>query len=212
MMTCRGSRTTGRPLRRTPAEPAFAALVHLQRRRYPACERGGCSSVGRAPGCGPGGRGFESHQPPHRRKSRLRRMTFVGIAASQSGCKEAGKARLRGAARPIRFRRRRRYAAAHGPVAQRIERRTSNPCAEVRLLPGPLRGAIRPAARAMMIAPRSRFDPLRSWPPRAKPVPAADQSVQGRCSAAAGTNPLRDRLPVRALSAGVCLLACPARS
>src|SRR6266508_5118228 len=25
-----------------------------------------------------------------------------------------------------------------GPVAQRIERRTSNPCAEVRLLPGPL--------------------------------------------------------------------------
>ena len=26
---------------------------------------GGRSSVGRAPGCGPGGRGFESHRPPH---------------------------------------------------------------------------------------------------------------------------------------------------
>src|SRR5438874_2712858 len=31
--------------------------------------RGGGSSVGRAPGCGPGGRGFESPPPPHRRKS-----------------------------------------------------------------------------------------------------------------------------------------------
>jgi hypothetical protein len=56
-----------------------------------ASRRGGGSSVGRAPGCGPGGRGFESHPPPL------------------------------------------------GPVAQRIERRTSNPRAEVRLLPGPLR-------------------------------------------------------------------------
>lgn len=27
--------------------------------------RGGCSSVGRVPGCGPGCRGFESHQSPH---------------------------------------------------------------------------------------------------------------------------------------------------
>ncbi len=26
---------------------------------------GGCSSVGRAPGCGPGGRGFEPHRSPH---------------------------------------------------------------------------------------------------------------------------------------------------
>jgi hypothetical protein len=29
----------------------------------PVC--GGCSSVGRAPGCGPGCRGFKSHHPPH---------------------------------------------------------------------------------------------------------------------------------------------------
>ena len=26
---------------------------------------GGCSSAGRAPGCGPGGRGFEPHHSPH---------------------------------------------------------------------------------------------------------------------------------------------------
>ena len=26
---------------------------------------GGCSSVGRAPGCGPGGRGFNPHHSPH---------------------------------------------------------------------------------------------------------------------------------------------------
>ena len=26
---------------------------------------GGCSSVGRAPGCGPGGRGFKSRHSPH---------------------------------------------------------------------------------------------------------------------------------------------------
>src|SRR5207244_1473668 len=31
--------------------------------------RGGGSSVGRAPGCGPGGRGFESRPPPHRTES-----------------------------------------------------------------------------------------------------------------------------------------------
>ena len=32
--------------------------------RYPGWPRGGGSSVGRAPGCGPGGRGFESRPPP----------------------------------------------------------------------------------------------------------------------------------------------------
>src|SRR5579875_3559405 len=29
---------------------------------------GGCSSVGRAPGCGPGCRGFKSHHSPRRRR------------------------------------------------------------------------------------------------------------------------------------------------
>lgn len=31
----------------------------------PSLACGGCSSVGRAPGCGPGGRGFKSHHSPH---------------------------------------------------------------------------------------------------------------------------------------------------
>ena len=31
----------------------------------PAADCGGCSSVGRAPGCGPGCRGFNSHHSPH---------------------------------------------------------------------------------------------------------------------------------------------------
>src|SRR5687767_5950591 len=34
---------------------------------YTADARGGGSSVGRAPGCGPGGRGFESRPPPSAR-------------------------------------------------------------------------------------------------------------------------------------------------
>jgi hypothetical protein len=34
------------------------------RPRYAVAARGGGSSVGRAPGCGPGGRGFESRPPP----------------------------------------------------------------------------------------------------------------------------------------------------
>src|SRR6266542_6460738 len=79
------SRSNDRERKR--AEPASAEDAAILR------VRGGGSSVGRAPGCGPGGRGFESHPPP----------------------------------------------SEPGPVAQRIERRTSNPCAEVRLLPGPCR-------------------------------------------------------------------------
>jgi hypothetical protein len=31
----------------------------------PKFDNGGCSSAGRAPGCGPGGRGFKSHHSPH---------------------------------------------------------------------------------------------------------------------------------------------------
>ena len=42
---------------------------------------------------------------------------------------------------------------AAGPVAQWIEQRTSNPCAEVRFLPGPLEEA--PAERAFSSSPRA---------------------------------------------------------
>ena len=40
------------------------AAVPAQDPSYHAAQRGGGSSVGRAPGCGPGGRGFESPPPP----------------------------------------------------------------------------------------------------------------------------------------------------
>ena len=46
------------------------------------------------------------------------------------------------------------YPPPHGPVAQRIERRTSNPCAEVRLLPGPSSGADGTSAAAHKPLPR----------------------------------------------------------
>ena len=49
-----------------PAVPRVPVALHRvePNRRYPASSRGGGSSVGRAPGCGPGGRGFESRPPP----------------------------------------------------------------------------------------------------------------------------------------------------
>ena len=40
--------------------------------------RGGSSSVGRAPGCGPGGRGFKSHLSPHNFPAPQRRGFFFG--------------------------------------------------------------------------------------------------------------------------------------
>ena len=46
------------------------------------------------------------------------------------------------------------YPPPQGPVAQRIERRTSNPCAEVRLLPGPSFGAEGTSAAAHKPLPR----------------------------------------------------------
>src|SRR5215207_7863361 len=50
---------------------------------------GGCSSVGRAPGCGPGCRGFESHHSPHwlhgmfqSGMSVSRAVSFTGVPAT----------------------------------------------------------------------------------------------------------------------------------
>jgi hypothetical protein len=50
---------------------------------YPVQARGGGSSVGRAPGCGPGGRGFESPPPPLRLRNHdpHRDAADVGVAA-----------------------------------------------------------------------------------------------------------------------------------
>ena len=43
---------------------------------------GGCSSVGRAPGCDPGCRGFESRQPPQQVGGRFRPPTFSSSASA----------------------------------------------------------------------------------------------------------------------------------
>ena len=43
---------------------------------------GGCSSVGRAPGCGPGGRGFKSHHSPHKEKRTIAATGCNGLIAS----------------------------------------------------------------------------------------------------------------------------------
>ena len=43
-------------------------IAPLESPGYPGCDGqvdGGRSSAGRAPGCDPGCRGFESHRPPH---------------------------------------------------------------------------------------------------------------------------------------------------
>src|SRR4029079_6203819 len=57
-----------RPARPPPAPSRIACAAGRPRPepspRYPASPRGGGSSAGRAPGCGPGGRGFESRPPP----------------------------------------------------------------------------------------------------------------------------------------------------
>ena len=73
-----------RPPRRANDADAGRAWGRLTR-RYPCFGRGGGSSVGRAPGCGPGGRGFESRPPPleSARTSRLpRRWAGDGLASA----------------------------------------------------------------------------------------------------------------------------------
>ena len=52
-------------LAQTPAGTLHAARV--VRETHLGLSHGGCSSAGRAPGCGPGCRGFESRHSPHRK-------------------------------------------------------------------------------------------------------------------------------------------------
>ena len=53
-------RRTGNPVLRSSAGPVCSS----RRRSSPASQHGGRSSVGRAPGCGPGCRGFKSRRSP----------------------------------------------------------------------------------------------------------------------------------------------------
>ena len=58
------------PAAETPTERPVAACM-IPPPRHSRGSRGGCSSVGRAPGCGPGGRGFKSRHSPHARPVRV---------------------------------------------------------------------------------------------------------------------------------------------
>ena len=111
--------------------------------------RGGGSSVGRAPGCGPGGRGFESRPPPSRVPGR--RTPAAGGAGLRCTPRAADGTSLSrpvphstgssGDAPPATRRAPENWSVTLKlrPRSSAEERRTSNPRAEVRLLPGPLR-------------------------------------------------------------------------
>ena len=59
-------------------------MLRMCRWRVLACDDGGRSSVGRAPGCGPGCRGFKSHRPPQYLCG------FPGLAAGGAPASGAG--------------------------------------------------------------------------------------------------------------------------
>ncbi len=58
--------------KKKPVLQYFFLSIHLEVIfSFLRVHRGECSSVGRAPGCGPGGRGFKSHHSPQK--------TFLGM-------------------------------------------------------------------------------------------------------------------------------------
>ena len=64
--SCRSRRHWPNPVDRSPW---LVAMIVRRRGVRPARRDGGRSSAGRAPGCGPGGRGFKSRRSPHRKGS-----------------------------------------------------------------------------------------------------------------------------------------------
>lgn len=54
-------------LKKIQKENCKFLLAYFPRCAYTRLRHGGSSSVGRAPGCGPGGRGFKSHLSPHKK-------------------------------------------------------------------------------------------------------------------------------------------------
>ena len=66
-LVCPGPAHPGEPTRRRGycCRLSWSRATSPRCARRPRCPHGGCSSAGRAPGCGPGCRGFESLQSPH---------------------------------------------------------------------------------------------------------------------------------------------------
>ena len=61
---------------------------------------GGCSSVGRAPGCDPGGRGFKSRQPPRVKRARRPRCWRCPLSIGPTGCSSRPARRCPAASSP----------------------------------------------------------------------------------------------------------------
>ena len=75
-------------------------MVRAAGARHPrmrCARRGGCSSAGRAPGCGPGGRGFKSRHSPHVARAPACSTPVGGSAVSAAvGSAASASRRLRG--------------------------------------------------------------------------------------------------------------------
>ncbi len=143
-MICRGSRTTGECSRRTPAQPAFAALglwggaailrlsaVAVAQLVEPWFNREKCCALFAESDC----RATRRYPDPGTVAvaQLVEPLVVVQVVVGSSPISH-----LPSLARADWIRPWTTLRCCAGPVAQRIERRTSNPCAEVRLLPGPL--------------------------------------------------------------------------
>lgn len=79
-------------LKKIQKEKCKFLLAYFSGCAYTRLRYGGSSSVGRAPGCGPGGRGFKSHLSPHKEIPPLSSGVFLflppgyGLSVHQRSC------------------------------------------------------------------------------------------------------------------------------
>lgn len=79
-------------LKKIQKEKCKFLLAYFSGCAYTRLRYGGSSSVGRAPGCGPGGRGFKSHLSPHKKIPPLSSGVFLflppgyGLSVHQRSC------------------------------------------------------------------------------------------------------------------------------
>ena len=91
-------------LKKIQKENCKFLLAYFPRCAYTRLRHGGSSSVGRAPGCGPGGRGFKSHLSPHKKIPPLSSGVFLflppayGLTGHQRPCTETRAGRRTGPA------------------------------------------------------------------------------------------------------------------